>query len=120
MARVALAVLVAILGPAFAAADATPPTLRLPAGPRPTRYELELTVDPTRSTFEGEVRLHVVLPEPTSLLWLNATELTVTQASAVVSGQNVAARPRAGRRFLRGHRLRTTDRTGSRRRHDRL
>ena len=53
----ALAALPAIL----AAADPEPPGVRLPAGARPTLYELELTVVPTESTFTAEVRVHLEL-----------------------------------------------------------
>jgi aminopeptidase N len=88
----ALAVLPAIL----AAADPEPPGLRLPTGPRPTLYELELAVDPTQSTFAGEVRVHLELAAATTLLWLNATELSVDRANVSVAGRVLAARTVAG------------------------
>jgi len=79
-----------------AAAETAPPTLRLPADARPTRYELDLTVDPTQTTFEGEVRIQLVLTKRTSLLWLNATELTVLAARVEASGETSPARSVAG------------------------
>jgi len=69
-----------------------PPALRLPAGPRPTLYELELRVVPTEATFSGAVRIHLELPEATSLLWLNATGLEVGSASLAVGAHQVGVR----------------------------
>ena len=92
-----LVALLAVLGAGQAfAGPGTPPTLRLPDGARPTRYELDLTVLPTEATFRGEIRISVALAEPTTLLWLNATELTVLSASVEASGQTSIARPVPG------------------------
>ena len=83
-----LVALLAVLSASQApAGPATPPSLRLPDGARPTRYELDLTVLPTQATFRGEIRISLVLAEPTTLLWLNATELTVLSANVEASGQ---------------------------------
>ena len=59
----------------------SPPSLRLPAGARPTRYELTLTVVPGEATARGEVAIDVELDRPHPILWLNADELTVSRAS---------------------------------------
>ena len=73
-----------------ASAAAQPPTLRLPATVVPTRGDLDLTVDPAQPTFTGSAAYEVTLSEPTAIVWLNATGLTVTAASAEVGG---ASRP---------------------------
>jgi len=67
--------------PASAASAPVPPKLRLPATARPTAYEVDLTIIPEKETFSGAIDIDLELTEPTSLLWLNATELTVTEAS---------------------------------------
>lgn len=89
--RPVLVLLVAI-GARTVVAEPTPPTLRLPEDARPVRYELDLTVDPTQTTFEGQVRIALTLAKSTSLLWLNATGLTILAASVEVSGKSLPAR----------------------------
>src|SRR5438309_2028161 len=56
------------------------PTLRLPAGATPIRYRAELTVDPSKDSFEGEIAIELTLAQPASFLWLNGHELTVHDA----------------------------------------
>jgi alanyl aminopeptidase len=63
----------------------SPPSLRLPAGARPTRYELALTVVPGEATAHGEIAIDVELDRPHPILWLNADELTVSGASTDAS-----------------------------------
>lgn len=62
-------------------ASVSPPKLRLPATARPLRYEVDLTIAPEKDTFSGTIDIDLDLTEPTRLLWLNATELTVSDAS---------------------------------------
>ena len=69
----------------------TPPALRLPATARPVRYAATLTLVPTADTFEGAVDIDLTLAEPTSLLWLNATALTVTSAHVEAGGRSLNA-----------------------------
>lgn len=78
--------------PSAAAPTPPPPEVRLPAGPRPTRAALELTVDPREETFSGRAAIDVELPEATSFIWLNATELELTSAGATAGGDAVTAR----------------------------
>jgi cytosol alanyl aminopeptidase len=70
----------------------TAPKLRLPATARPLRYEVDLTVAPAKDTFSGTIDIDLELSEPTSLLWLNATELTVSDASLTAGNRRQAAR----------------------------
>ncbi|HYT31437.1 MAG TPA: M1 family metallopeptidase, partial [Thermoanaerobaculia bacterium] len=62
-------------------APVSPPKLRLPATVRPLHYEVDLTIAPEKDTFSGTIDIDLDLTEPTRLLWLNATELTVSDAS---------------------------------------
>ena len=61
------------------AADA--PKLRLGADIRPTRYTAELTAVPAAAAFSGVLDIDVVLATPASLVWLNANDLTIQQAT---------------------------------------
>ena len=54
------------------ATRAEPPTFRLPAGARPTRYALTLTVVPGEAKAAGEIAIDVELDRPHDVLWLNA------------------------------------------------
>src|SRR5262245_25189369 len=75
------------------AADPKPPELRLPADARPLKYTAELTMVPTEEPFGARIEIDLeVLRAPLSLLWLNATELTLSRAEAVVGGATVGAR----------------------------
>jgi alanyl aminopeptidase len=77
MRNLALACLAASL--CLFAADA--PKLRLGADIRPTRYVADLTAVPAAATFSGVIDIDVTLAQPTSLVWLNATDLTIQQAT---------------------------------------
>jgi aminopeptidase N len=70
----------------------TPPTLRLPATAKPLRYDLDLTIVPSRETFTGTVGVDLQIAEPTAVLWLNATGLTIQDARLDVGGQTLGAR----------------------------
>lgn len=88
LARHLVLVALALLG--AAASKPTPPTFRLPAGVRPTRYALDLKIVPAAPTFSGTVAIDLQLDAPTSLVWLNATELTI-DGSEVRAGRDVQA-----------------------------
>ncbi|HEV8269140.1 MAG TPA: M1 family metallopeptidase [Thermoanaerobaculia bacterium] len=68
-----------------------PPKLRLPATARPTKELVDLTIIPSETTFRGVVDVDVVLKEPTSLLWLHGTGLTVTDATLTAAGKTMRA-----------------------------
>src|SRR3954453_10629035 len=82
----------------FVAADpaATPPKLRLPSTVRPTHYALELRVVPAQPTFSGMVTIDLRVDQPTSLVWLNATGLTIESGELRAGGATQAARVVAG------------------------
>jgi len=67
------------------------PKLRLPDDIRPTRYAADLTLIPGEKAFSGAIDIDVELVKPASLIWLNATELTIHQAT--IASQPVAIEP---------------------------
>jgi alanyl aminopeptidase len=96
-----LVALAAVVAPAVAAdppagpAAVTPPAFRLPAGARPLRYALTLTVVPGESKVPGEVAIDLELDRPHDVLWLNADDLDVKRATT--------SRPGTSVRILAGH-----------------
>jgi puromycin-sensitive aminopeptidase len=56
---------------------------RLPRTIVPSRYELRLEPDLDAATFAGQVVVHAAVGQPTSEVWLNAAELTVSEAGAL-------------------------------------
>ena len=92
--------------PPVVAAPAAPvkpeqPTLRLPPGAKPTRYELSLRVVPGESKFTGEVTIELELDRPLSVLWLNARGLQPQSAEFTVNGATISATAEnAGEQFM--------------------
>ena len=72
-------VAIAAEGPAAPATDA--PTLKLPAGVRPTRYSLTLRVVPGEARVRGEIAIDVELQQTRAVLWLNADSLSIAQVT---------------------------------------
>jgi alanyl aminopeptidase len=70
----------------------TPPLLRLPRNATPTRYKIALTLKPSETTFQGEATIELDVVEPASVLWLNATALTVISATVEYGHRPFAAR----------------------------
>jgi alanyl aminopeptidase len=66
-----------ICGPLFAAA----PSFLLPNDVVPLKHAVELTVDPSRDTFEGRMRIEVELRAPVTEVWVNGKDLVVKSAS---------------------------------------
>jgi alanyl aminopeptidase len=75
-----------------AAAAPSPPSLRLPRTAMPVRYRATLTVVPSEDTLKGAIDIDLTLTEPSSLIWLNGTELTVSGATLEVGGKKLPAR----------------------------
>jgi hypothetical protein len=61
-------------------AAVAPPTLRLPSDVRPVRQKVELSLDPGSETYTGAIDVVLEVTRETPLLWLNATDLKVTNA----------------------------------------
>src|SRR5581483_12082471 len=47
----------------------------------PHYYTIDLTVDPNRDRYHGAVRIRVELYKPVQIIWLNATNLDISEAS---------------------------------------
>ncbi|ACL63706.1 Peptidase M1 membrane alanine aminopeptidase [Anaeromyxobacter dehalogenans 2CP-1] len=75
-------------------AGEVPPALRLPAGVRPIRGEVSLTLDPAAERYRGRVRYPVVLDAPARVVWLHAEGLEIEEAK--VGGRPARAVPAAG------------------------
>ena len=58
---------------------------RLPSNVRPVHYSIELTPYLGAFTFTGRESVTVRVNEPTSVLLVNAAELTISAASATLS-----------------------------------
>jgi len=67
------------------------PDFRLPTFVRPTRYDASLSVDVVAKTFDGSLRLDLVLGESTSEIVLHAAGLAVARATASSSGRRQEA-----------------------------
>lgn len=74
-------------------AVAEPETLeyRLPRTVVPSRYEIRLSPDLNTFKFDGEVKIHVDVKEPTAEVLLNSLELNIHGASASNGSQNLEA-----------------------------
>jgi alanyl aminopeptidase len=62
------------------AAPTPPADLRSPPGVGPRGYQLTLTIDPARPTFDGEVAIALAVTTPTPVVWLHADALTIDAA----------------------------------------
>ncbi len=71
---------------ALAGPDGKPPSLRLPGGVRPLRYAIDLSLSPGEEPFTGIVDLEIEIERPLDLLWLNADNLTVSEATLTLAG----------------------------------
>jgi aminopeptidase N len=60
---------------------------RLPPLAAPTRYALELDVDPSKMRFDGVVRIELEIPEKTSYVVMHGHALEIKRASALVRAQ---------------------------------
>ena len=73
-----------------------PPEFRLPGTVRPVQYSAELTVVPAQDSFSRVIDIGLEVRESTALIWLNASGLTIRQASLTQGGDTLAARAVAG------------------------
>ena len=61
--------------------EVTPPTFRLPGDVHPLRERIDLTIDPARPTATGTVAIEATANPHTRIVWLNAADLQVHDAS---------------------------------------
>jgi alanyl aminopeptidase len=68
------------------------PLGRLGDSVRPTRYALDLTIDPSEREFAGAVAIAVEIAEPTSAIRMHGDRLVVSEASLeLADGRSIAA-----------------------------
>jgi cytosol alanyl aminopeptidase len=63
------------------ACAAQPPKLKLDDSVRPVRYAADLTLLTDSPTFSGSIDIDVELRNPSGLIWLNATDILIRQAT---------------------------------------
>ncbi len=72
--------------------DLQPPEFRLPAGAAPTQYKVDLTLAPDKDTFAGVIEISVKFAQATTVLWLNAQNLTIQEAVLDYGGRKMNAK----------------------------
>ncbi|HEY0992535.1 MAG TPA: M1 family metallopeptidase [Kofleriaceae bacterium] len=78
-----------------------PPTLRLPAGARPLKNAVELTIDPAVEDFTGAITTDLEISAPLATLWLDGNEITIDDAKFLIGAERIAARAiTAGKDFI--------------------
>src|SRR5689334_12142947 len=88
------------LFPLLAAAPEAPP-FGLTDDAAPRRYSIELTIDPERDFYEGIARIEIDLRKRLPVIWLNATDLEISEAGLQVNGRFVPVQTTlAGGEFL--------------------
>ncbi|MGD0578713.1 MAG: M1 family metallopeptidase [Bryobacteraceae bacterium] len=83
-------ILLTIAGALFAAPQ--PPVFRLPSDAVPARYRLELTLDPAKDSFSGIVTIDLKVRQATTVVWLNASRMSVSAGTLEQSGSTLAAK----------------------------
>jgi alanyl aminopeptidase len=69
-----------------AADELVAPVGRLGDNVVPTKYDVELTVDPSQTMFSGNVSIDVQISEPTSSIWLHGKDLDISEVYLTDSG----------------------------------
>ena len=69
-----------------------PPALRLPDTVRPVRYRPTLTLVPDQDGFAGVIEIDLDVLAATPVVWLNASDLSVSRADARVAGAALRGR----------------------------
>lgn len=68
------------------------PLGKLPAGVTPTAYRLDLTIDPSKSTYTGHTEIDATVAAPTSRVFLHGLGLDVSKVTATAGGKTVTAK----------------------------
>ena len=99
--------------PPSSVADPEVPALRLPRNFTAISYTAELSIDPSRPSFDGKIAILGALTEPSSVIWLHGRHLRVRRAAAWhgTTHTAIAVRPR-GDDLLELRPERTLDRGG--------
>ena len=81
-------ILIAVLTGLAPLTEAAPPTLQLPTTVAPRNYHAELTVDPVKPGFSGDITIALDVREPVQEIWLNAHKIKVASAVLVAGGKS--------------------------------
>jgi alanyl aminopeptidase len=80
------------------------PTLRLPETADPVSYKVDLTLDPAKPTFSGNITIQTAIKQPIDTLWLNATQIEAQSAEITAGGKSYQAKTTPeGKDFLGLH-----------------
>src|SRR5579875_697771 len=67
------------------------PVFDLPGNVIPKKYTVDLRIDPSVESFQGRIRIDVELRKPTQEIWLEAKDITASEAS--VNGETAGLNP---------------------------
>src|SRR5579871_1411001 len=87
--------LVAII---FCCTGAAAPVFTLPDDVIPRKHVVDLAIDPSKPTFDGQIRIEVELRKSLNEIWLDARDITPLEASA---GGKTARAETFGDEFVR-------------------
>ncbi len=80
------------------------PTLRLPDTAAPVSYNVQLSLDPAKTTFSGNISIKLNVKQPLQTLWLNGTQIEVQSAQLTASGKTYESKTTpSGKDFLGMH-----------------
>lgn len=66
--------------------------MRLPDTAAPNSYKVDLTLDPAKPTFSGDIDIQITIKQPIETLWLNATKIEVRSARLIAGGKTYDAK----------------------------
>lgn len=69
-----------------------PPQLRLPESVAPSSYRVALKLDPAETTFTGRVEIQVDVKQAIETLWLNASQIEISEAKLTAGGKTFSPR----------------------------
>ncbi len=86
--------LIWILATAAFCASPQTPGFKLPDDVVPRHYQVTVSIDPDKETFDGTVRIQVDVVKPTATIWLNGKDLEVKSARLYQGDANRPVRAR--------------------------
>ncbi len=69
-----------------------PPQLRLPESVAPSSYRVALKIDPAETSFTGRVEIQLDVKQPVETLWLNASQIDISEAKLTAGGKTFSPR----------------------------
>ena len=81
-----------MMAPGIFAARPSPPGFRLPDDVVPLKHTIELSLDPSLTTFEGTATMEVDLRKAAAVIWVNGRDLTPREAWVEFGGRKHMAR----------------------------